>query len=309
MFSVQAAKPVTASCDEPALVIEQLGGKPDHSDTQFTDNSQDNLAVALDYAARGFQVFPLKPRSKEPATRRGLYEATSNTATLRRYFTGAHPYNIAIRTGVPSNVFVLDVDGEQGLNSLAGLVEQHGLLPPTLTSTTGKGRHYWFVARSPMPCSVGKIAPGIDIRGDGGYVVVPPSIHPNGAVYRWVNDEPPADAPDWLLKSARHRPEVAPPRITHPVTCSDNYCRAALEREVRSVADAIEGGRNHALNRASFSLHQLVAIGKLDAGDVVNRLIQAAHACGLLQDDSQRQVMATIRSGAKAGLLCPRRLP
>jgi hypothetical protein len=267
------------------------------------------LITALDYAARGFQVFPLKPRSKEPATRRGLYEATSNTATLRRYFTGAHPYNIGVRTGVPSNVFVLDIDGERGFSSLAELVERHGLLPPTLTSATGKGRHYWFVACRPVPCSVGKIAAGIDIRGDGGYVVAPPSVHPSGAIYRWVNDEPPAEAPDWLLKLARHRPEVVPPPTTDRVTCTDNYCRAALEREIRLVADAVQGGRNHALNRASFSLHQLVAIGKLEASDVVNRLIGAAHVCGLLQDDGQRQVMATIRSGARAGLLCPRRLP
>jgi hypothetical protein len=260
------------------------------------------------YATRGFQVFPLKPRAKEPATRRGLYEATSNAATLRRWFTGAHPYNVGIRTGVPSGVFVLDVDGEQGFNSLAELVEHHGLLPPTLTSATGKGRHYWFCCPSPIPCSVGKIGPGIDIRGDGGYVVAPPSVHPNGAIYRWVCDQPTADAPDWLLKLARHRPEVAPPPIIQPITCSDSYCRAALESEVRSVAEAIPGGRNHALNRASFSLHQLVAIGKLDAGDVANRLMQAAHASGLLQDDGQRQVMATIRSGARAGMLAPRRL-
>jgi hypothetical protein len=263
---------------------------------------------ALQYAAQGYQVFPLKPGSKEPATRRGFYEATSNTATLRRWFTGAHPNNIGIRTGVPSGAFVLDVDGEQGVSSLAELVERYGLLPSTLESTTGKGRHYWFVARDPIPCSGGKIAPGIDIRADGGYVVAPPSIHPNGAIYRWVSDKPPSDAPDWVLKSARQRSEVVPPIATRHAACSDNYCRAALEREVHSVADAAGGGRNHALNRASFSLHQLVAIGKLDAEDVVNRLLHAAHACGLLKDDGQRQVMATIRSGARAGLLCPRRL-
>jgi len=163
------------------------------------------LSTVLDYAAAGYQVFPLKPRSKEPATRRGLYEASSNTATLRRWFTGAHPYNIAIRTGVPSGVFVLDVDGEQGFSSLAELVERYGYLPPTLTSTTGKGRHFWFKARGPISCSVGKVAPGIDIRGDGGYVVAPPSIHPNGAIYRWATDEPPADAPDWLLHLVRRR--------------------------------------------------------------------------------------------------------
>ena len=82
-----------------------------------------------------------------------------------------------------------------------------------------------------------------------------------------------------------------------------------LEREVDAVATAIPGTRNHALNRASFNLHQLVAIGKLDGREVAERLYQAAHACGLLQEDGADQVMATIGSGAKAGMQCPRRLP
>jgi hypothetical protein len=300
---------MSAKNENPATLAACGAPKSDLAGCLITSEDTEPFRQVQDYARRGFQVFPLKPRTKEPATRRGLYEATNNAATLRRWFTGAHPYNVAIRTGVPSGVFVLDVDGEQGFSSLAELVEHHGLLPSTLVSTTGKGRHYWFNARSPIPCSVGKIAPGIDIRGDGGYVVAPPSIHPSGAPYRWVNGENPADAPGWLLNLARHRPQIAPPPLNRPITCSDNYCRAALEREVRSVAEALEGSRNHALNRASFSLHQLVAIGKLDGSDVVSHLVGAAHACGLLQDDGQRQVMATIRSGARAGLLCPRRLP
>jgi hypothetical protein len=264
-------------------------------------------STALDYAANGWQVFPLKPREKLPATRRGFYDATSNTATLRRYFTGAHPYNIGIRTGVPSGVFVLDVDGEIGLESLSELVKRHGLLPPTLTSATAKGRHYWFRAVDPIPSSASRVAPCIDIRGDGGYVVAPPSVHPSGALYRWLNDLPAADAPPWLVKLACHRAEIAPP-IALQVSHGDRYCQAALEQEVRSVAEALPGTRNHTLNRASFSLHQLVAVGKLDASEVVNRLLRAAHACGLLQDDGERQVMATIHSGERAGLQNPRKI-
>jgi hypothetical protein len=79
-----------------------------------------------------------------------------------------------------------------------------------------------------------------------------------------------------------------------------------LEREVQAVATAIPTTRNHTLNRASFSLHQLVAVGALDRGEVVNRLLQAAHSCGLLQEDGKLQCMATIQSGARAGLQNPR---
>jgi hypothetical protein len=267
---------------------------------------QNAANYALDYAARGYQVFPLKPHSKEPATRRGFYDATGNTATLRRWFTGAHPYNIGIRTGVPSGVFVLDIDGEHGADNLARLQAGHGRLPATQVSTTGKGRHFWFTARSSIPNSAGKIAPGIDIRGENGYVVAPPSIHPNGAVYRWENDEPPAEAPPWLIQRALHRPSIAPP-IIRPSNYGSSYCKAALEYETRAVATAPRGSRNHALNRASFSLHQLVAVGKLNGKDVVDQLLHAAHRCGLLQEDGKPQVMATIQSGARAGMQCPRR--
>ena len=102
------------------------------------------LKVALDYAARGWQVFPLNPQSKEPATRRGFYDATTNPATLQRWFAGGFAYNIAIRTGTPSGVFVLDIDGDAGFATLAEIETVQGRLPPTLLSSTGNGRHHWW---------------------------------------------------------------------------------------------------------------------------------------------------------------------
>jgi hypothetical protein len=142
------------------------------------------LPDVLDYAARGWQVFPLKPQAKEPATRRGFYDATTNPATLHRWFAN-FPYNVGIRTGTPSNIFVLDIDGVAGFASLAELESQNGRLPRTLLSSTGNGRHYWFATRDPIPCSTAKIGVGIDINGDGGYVAAPFSTHPNGKIYRW----------------------------------------------------------------------------------------------------------------------------
>src|SRR5262249_2350778 len=118
------------------------------------------------------------------------------------------PYNVAVRTGMMSGVFVIDIDGEIGQATLDRLEAEHGRLPNTLTSTTGKGRHLWFTCTSDIACSTGKIGPGIDVRAGGGYVVVPPSIHPNGTTYRWLNDLPPAAAPNWLIELTRCRPSL-----------------------------------------------------------------------------------------------------
>jgi hypothetical protein len=114
------------------------------------------------------------------------------------------------------------------------------------------------------------------------------------------------------VKLARARPqsisERACSRIARPSCQPDAYGRAALDREINELAQARPGTRNHALIRASFSLHQLVAGGKLDGAEVEQRLIAAAEANGLLADpgDGPRKVRATIRSGARAGMQNPR---
>src|SRR5262245_36515225 len=133
------------------------------------------LAAALAYTARGWQVFPLKPQSKEPATWRGFYDATTNPATLRRWFAGGFPYNLGVRTGVASGVFILDADGKIGARNLCALIAEYGPLPATLISATGKGHHLWFRATVEIPSSIGKIADHIDVRAGGGYVAAPPT--------------------------------------------------------------------------------------------------------------------------------------
>jgi hypothetical protein len=275
------------------------------------------LATALDYAARGFAVFPCLERRKEPACSRGFHDATTNPATIRRWFSGPHNYNVAIATGTMSGIWVLDVDGEHGDRVMADLERQHGELPPTAEVITGRGVHLWFRADGPIPSSVERIGPSVDVRGDGGYVVAPPSIHPMGCAYEWANDRPPAPAPEWLVKLARHKPGAPKlvisnsepvPHLAHRGP-SDAYGQAALDREIDELAKTPPGSRNHALNRASFSLHQLVAGGELDAGEVRHRLIAAATVNGLMAEDGPRQVWATINSGARAGLQHPRSRP
>jgi hypothetical protein len=264
--------------------------------------------AALGLAAEGYSVFPCRHRTKEPAIRRGFYSATTNPATIRRWFGGTQEYNVAVRTGMASGVWILDID-EGGAASLRRLEDEHGELPPTRTSLTTKGMHLWWRTDSPIPCSASRIAPGIDVRGDGGYAMAPPSIHPSGKRYEWLSIEPPAVAPDWLVALTRKPP---PPPIDIPcktfMGSPGAYGAAALDREIEALASTSPGSRNNALNLVSFRLHQLVAGGELDAGDVEQGLIAASHANGLMTDpkDGPRKVLATIRSGARAGLLHPR---
>lgn len=277
-------------------------------------NSAGMVPIALDYAARGFMVFPCGAASKTPACRRGLHEATSNPATLRRWFGSQQNYNIAVTTGLISRVWVLDVDGGTGAAALAELEDQHGALPVTLCSITSAGCHLWFRADGPIPSTVGRVGAGLDVRGEGGYVLAPPSVHPDGPVYRWSNSVAPAPAPSWLIRLATEGPTIASPavRVIAPRSCSTGaYGRAALDREIEALANTAPGARNHALNRASFSLHQLVAGGELDAAEVEQRLLAAANANGLMSDpgDGPRSVLRTIRSGARAGMQHPRSRP
>ena len=277
------------------------------------------LKAALDLAAREFAVFPCIPGQREPATRRGFYDATTNPAVIRRWWT-ARAYNIGIRTGVASGMWALDVDvkdGKDGEANLRKLEREHGDLPPTIENITGSGgRHICFKYTGPISNSTGKIAPGLDVRGDGGYIIAPPSLHPCGRAY--VQSVDSADAlavaPDWLLQLARKpKPTISEQALANlrarrePVS-PGSYGKAALEYETTALANTPLGQRNHALNRASFSLFQLVAGGELNEADVVNKLLEAANANGLMTDphDGPRKVTKTINSGARAGLQHPR---
>ena len=174
--------------------------------------------AALAYAAYGLPVFPVAARTKAPATKRGFYDASLNPAAIERWWR-AQDYNVGISTGAPSGVWVLDIDGDEGRASLAALQEKHGALPATVTSVTARGRHLWFRYDGPVPCSTARVAAGIDVKADGGYAIAPPSVHPTGHVYGWAPNsaDVPASAPEWLVRLARARPQVAftSPTIGH----------------------------------------------------------------------------------------------
>ena len=244
---------------------------------------------------------------KHPRTPRGLHDATRDPATLRAWWRRWPQANLGVRTGAApdgAGLVVLDVDPAHGGEaSLAGLVEVHGPLPATLgVATGGGGRHLYFAhPGGTVANSAGRLGAGLDVRGDGGYVVVPPSRHPSGARYRWRAASV-AELPGWL--HTLMLPIPAPVRPA-PVTVSrpGAWAAAALADEVATVRGAGEGVRNHTLNRAAFALGQLVGGGHLDEADVVAWLLDAATAAGL----GEHEARVTIASGLRAGAGSPRR--
>ncbi len=161
------------------------------------------IRTALQLAAKGLHVFPCKPHNKQPATANGLKDATTDPDTIRAWWKQQPLCNVAIATGAVSGVFVLDVDGLDAEAALRRLEEEYGAaLPETVEVITARGRHIYFNwPNQPVRNSASKIGTHLDIRGDGGYVIAPPSVHPSGRRYCWSVDSANsiADAPGWLL--------------------------------------------------------------------------------------------------------------
>jgi hypothetical protein len=158
------------------------------------------LESALSCAHQGSLVLPCEPHGKRPLTRAGLRDASSDPVTIAEWWLRWPDANVAVRTGRESRVVVLDVDGEVGAASLRQLERSYGELPRTRTVATPRdGRHFVFAHPGvEVRNSAGKLGPALDVRGDGGYVLVPPSIGANGSPYALVLDAEPAPMPSWL---------------------------------------------------------------------------------------------------------------
>jgi hypothetical protein len=162
--------------------------------------SQPIEKVGLSYLARGWSVLPLHAHDKRPIIR---WEVLQNSRPAKSDVMGWYrrwpSANIGIVTGEISNLLVLDVDPKHGGdNSLERLERRFGQLPTTVEATTGGGgRHLYFLHPGGFIRNRVGLAQGIDLRGDGGYIVAPPSVHPNGQSYVWAT--PLAPPPRWLF--------------------------------------------------------------------------------------------------------------
>jgi putative DNA primase/helicase len=140
---------------------------------------------------------------KHPRTKNGVLDASTEESKIRQWWGTWEDANIGVATGLGAGFFVLDIDPRKGGDrTLAYLETTHGKLPETRTAATGGGGvHYLFKYPDfPVKNSTGKLGPGLDIKGEGGAIVVAPSLHPSGKLYCWRNDAPIAEAPEWLLR-------------------------------------------------------------------------------------------------------------
>ena len=151
-------------------------------------NDNPFLDAALQYAGRGWRVFPLRPRGKTPLIRGGYKAATVAPSAIERWWGKWPMANVGIATGAPSGLVVIDVDGEEGVATLQRLIAQagEGIGKPIGAVFTARGFHlYYDLAHHDydLKCSSGG---GLDVRANGGFVLAPPSVHPSGKVYTWV---------------------------------------------------------------------------------------------------------------------------
>jgi putative DNA primase/helicase len=157
--------------------------------------------------ARKVPVFPCT-RDKKPRIKNGFKSATTDERQVRTWWEKWPHASIGMPTGTVSGKLVLDVDPRNGGDkSLEVLLETYGRLPETSHAITGGGGDHYFFDVHGLTIPSGELAPGIDIKAEGGYVILPPSSHASGKRYEWTNNTNVSDMPAWLeaLLKERHR--------------------------------------------------------------------------------------------------------
>ncbi|HUP70791.1 MAG TPA: bifunctional DNA primase/polymerase [Acidimicrobiales bacterium] len=281
------------------------------------------LAAALSYAARGWTVFPVHspgPRggcscahpdcsspAKHPRIAGGLKAASADPAAIKAWWRRWPKANVAVRTGAVSGLVVIDVDpAHGGKASIDALVQEHYRFPRGPMVATGRGGWHLYLAHPGVRVrndAGRRLGRGVDVRGDGGYVIVPPSAHAAGTNYVW-RDLPPElpPLPGWLAGRLvpRQLPSKARPMIRR--AGHFNWANDALRAGVAAMVATPVGARNHTLNRIAFIMGQIAAGGSLDAEVVELELMAAAASAGLGAGEAR----ATIASGLGAGMRHPR---
>jgi len=269
--------------------------------------SSSKTPVANCDPCRAEHTTPAQMEACSCLTCHGFYSATFDLDRVAEMIR-LHPRGLlAIRTGAPSGTAVVDVDAPHGLPVMRQYIAD-GLLPRTVAQRTGGGG-YQLLYRHPgvrIPSGAGKGGAGVDIKADGGYVVVAPSVHPRTRrPYRWIGsctiDLTPLPQA-WVDRLREPEPRRgAMPQIPSGRTGS-RYAEAALRGELEKLLNAPDKQRNDTLVRSAFSLGQLVAAGALGENRTTELLTWAAERIGLTSGEIRR----TIASGFRAAVHNPR---
>lgn len=288
-----------------------------------------NLRAALECAGLGWRVFPVADDGRSPLIEKGCHAASADRGQLESWWGRWPRANLSLACGPASGVLALDIDAKGTVDGFARLTElegEFGPLPPTVTSRTPSGgAHYLFaypIGHKPANrvgikryASNGDrtVYAGLDVRGDGGSICLPPSRKPSGA-YAWercpqFHDLAPL--PGWLLDLMLSEPPPREPvKITRLSESPDRLVRyvcAAIEGECGELARMAPGsGRNQKLYIAAARLGSLVGAELLGEDVAEDALERAATDCGLVAEDGLRAVRLTIANGLKRGIADPR---
>lgn len=307
-----------------------------------------NTSLTLQWAhyyvtQRNWSVFPADIAEKKsllytahPLTQGRKWGQTKDLAQIEKiaaFFQATT--RIGIATGEQSGIFVFECDTPEGHNvdglaSLRELEAKHEVLPHTLMAKSPSGsRHYYFAWPGfKVTSSTGKLDPktgrlrrgaialGIDVKGDGGMVIAPPSINADGRAYQWLNDLPIAPAPPWMVEHLRKssRAERDPQTRSVPVIVAPIGTRPTpglpaantLRDECAKLAEMQEGdGRNNGLLLAAKAIGRFVASGEIAEDVAIYDLLTAAKVCKTFGDKTEQQCRATIRSGFGYGAQDP----
>lgn len=242
------------------------------------------MAFAIRYARAGYKVMPLL--GKLPRTKHGLVDASGDTRVIEAWWKRWPDANIGIACAA-SGVVVLDIDPRNGGVRPAWAV-------PTLEASTGGGGQH-LIYRAPPDCNPpGSVGPGLDVKYRG-YIVAPPSVHPNGTPYRWSRSSVPVPAPARLVVREERPPVVA------AVVAQDRYVRAAVRRAAERIQAAGYGDQERTLNNEAFSLGRLVKAGQLGFQEACAALVAAG--LNMINHDPRRPwTLREVQSKVERGL-------
>jgi putative DNA primase/helicase len=224
------------------------------------------MTSPVDYIAGGWQIFPChtiergrctckkgldcENPGKHPLTQHGFYNATADRQTINAWMAHWPNANWALRTSLETGFTVIDIDiGHGGFQTIAALEQQRGPLPDTLRSTTGGGGRHLFYMHPPgfkIPGVRGWL-PGVDIRSDGGYVVLPESLHKSGGSYRWIN---------WFDQPVPLPPDIAAMIMAAPSTPARSGMGSDLPNSADILKGVPEGQRDDVLFRFACRLRR-----------------------------------------------------
>lgn len=262
--------------------------------TAFPPNTTNMAQAVKAYIAHGWSIIPIRPGDKKPLVKWEQYQTQRATQAEWDAWLAATPdLNVALVTGEISGVTVVDVDGPEGMSAIRPVSDQ---LPKTLLQRSPHGWHMFF-RYQPGVRNKARLLPGVDVRGEGGYVLVSPSKLPDAA-YRWTRTVDPQPFPVWLAGG-----------LTDPTPAS----KAAREtsEQPRWVSQALKQGAPSGQRNAVATRLAGYFYGHGHPDDVVRSMMEPYRAACQPPLD-EREMDGVIRSvgryrkfAASAGVMDP----